>query len=102
MKYSILFSVALMALTSTAASPNLPDTPVEVIVTKDKNLFVLKIDKKFMGAHVEVVSANGECMICQKVRGSKMNIVLSHADPGTYTVNIEMNGTIEKFQFVKK
>ena len=102
MKYSILFSALLMTLTFSVASPAHPDSLVEVIKTNDKNLLVLELDKKFMGAYVEVVSANGECMIFQKARGRRMNIVLSHADPGTYTVNIEMNGAIEKFQFVKK
>jgi len=102
MKYSLLFSSLLMSLTLSVASPAHPVPLAEVIKTNDKNLFVLNLDKKFMGAHVEVVAANGECVIFQKARGRRMNIVLSHADPGTYTVNIEMNGAIERLEFVKK
>jgi len=102
----ILLLLALVSLSHAIAAPAAIRGPVEsailVTTTEYKNIFVFQVNKKFKGAHLEVLSANGECVTCQKVTRRKLIVDLRDALPGIYVVRVEKDGVIENLQFVRK
>ena len=95
----ILLLLALVSLSHAIAAPMAIRGPVETVIlvttTAHKNILVFKVNKKFIGAHMEVLSVNGDCITCQKLIRRKTIINLGDALPGTYIIRIQKDGIIE-------
>jgi len=91
----ILLLLALVSLSHAIAAPMAIRGPVEtailVTTTAHKNILVFKVNKKFIGAHMEVL----DCITCQKLIRRKTIINLGDALPGTYIIRIQKDGIIE-------
>jgi hypothetical protein len=69
---------------------------------KNKNLFVVKADKKFLGAKVEVLYGAGEVITEQKLLKRKIMIDFDDVRIGTYTVRITKGKDVKEYQYLKK
>ena len=93
----------MLLLSGTAGASAIADTnPIAVKEVKEKNLFVFKAAKKFLGARVEVIHWNGEVVTAQILTKRKMIIDFSDVREGSYTVRISKGKQTEEFQYAKK
>jgi hypothetical protein len=67
-----------------------------------KNLFVFKTEKKFLGAKVEILSADGDVITSQSLERRKVVIDFGDVGHGTYTIRVSKGRERKEFQFVKK
>ena len=67
-----------------------------------KNIFVFKTDKKFLGAKVEIISAEGNLITSQQVERRKVVIDFDAVKYGTYTIRVSKGKESKTFLFVKK
>lgn len=88
--------VALMQPARAAASEH------PVSVSKEKNLFVVKADRKFKGANIVIFSSTGERITSQTMEGRKMVIDFGDVKEGIYTIRISKGSQIKEFQFEKR
>ena len=75
--------------------------PVSVSA-KDKNLFVVKTDRKFRGASIEILSSGGERVTVQQMTGKKMVIDFGDVEQGLYIIRVSKGNTVKEFQFEKR
>ncbi|MBL7874900.1 MAG: hypothetical protein JNL53_04510 [Cyclobacteriaceae bacterium] len=75
---------------------------IDIINTKQDNLFVLRVDKKLIGAQVEVLSAEGHKVTAQRLKKRKMIIDFCDVKSGKYTIVVSKNNQQQKFEFVRK
>jgi len=71
-----------LIISSSAHADDIANTPAY----KHKSLFVLKTQKKFKGAKVEVFHASGELLTSQNLLKRKMIIDFSSVQQGTYVI----------------
>jgi hypothetical protein len=103
MKPLILVSALLLAAASSFAAEEKPSAEsVEAASSKDKNLFVFKTKKKFLGATVEIYSSNGSMITSQHLQKRKMIISFSDVRYDTYTIRIAKGTNRQEFHYVKK
>lgn len=88
----ILFSLSVHAGDDTRAG----------ITGKDKSVFILKANKKFIGAKVEVFKADGELIAYQNLQKRKVIIDFGEVRLGTYTIRVTKGDDEQVYQFVKK
>ena len=69
---------------------------------KHKNLFVLKTQKEFVGAQVEIYNAKGELITTQSLHKRKMVIDFGDAMFGTYTIKIVKGPSEREFKYIKR
>jgi hypothetical protein len=70
--------------------------------SKDKSLFVLKADKKFVGARVEIIQPNGSIIAEQILQKRKMIIDFDDVKSGSYTIRLVKGEKIQEFTYDKK
>jgi hypothetical protein len=70
--------------------------------SRDKDLFVMKADKKFVGAMVQIYSSEGELLTAQHLLKRKMVIDFSPVTQDTYTIRVVKGEEAQEFQFEKK
>ena len=70
--------------------------------SRNKNLFVFRAEKKFVGAQVEVLYSNGEVLTSQTLKKRKMLIDFSDVKYGSYTIRVKKGNDIQEFTFEKK
>jgi len=101
MKTLITVVVALVILTTPARAA----APGEAIIighSKNKNVFVFKTEKKFVGATVEVYSSQGALVTSQNLHKRKMIIDFGSAMRDTYTIRVVKGTALREYQYVKK
>ena len=77
--------------------------PVVVVEpSKQKKLFVLKTEKRFAGAQVEVYNSRGELMTSQSLKKRKMVVDFGQAKFDTYTIRIIKGQARQEFKYIKK
>jgi hypothetical protein len=86
---------ALLAKSAMAAN-------VSEVKTKYTHLFVLKANRKYIGATVEVYYANGDLVTSQKINKRRMIIDFCDTKAGEYTIRVVQGGKKEEFQYFKK
>ena len=96
------FVLALVFVSLSASASGLQDDIMGEGPAKYKNLFVVKTDKKFTGAKVEVISAHGDVLTSQNLQKRKMIIDFGSVQIGTYTIRVSKGDRIQEFQYVKK
>jgi hypothetical protein len=69
---------------------------------RDKDLFVMKTDKKFVGATVEIYSSEGELLTAQHLVQRKMVIDFSPVAQDTYIIRVVKGEEAQEFYFKKK
>ena len=96
------FTMAALLITSTASFAENTPEKIEVVSSRYKNLFVLKAEKKFIGATVEILSSNGEVVTAQRLQKRKMIIDFCDVKYGAYTIRVTKDTKVKEFQYVKK
>lgn len=96
---AFLLALCLLSLSALAAKGQ---QSVEVLQTKNADAFVFKIDPKFIGGEVEVVSASGDSVVKQILPKRKMKIDFRNVKSGTYTVKVKKGMLVEQFQYQKR
>jgi cell division protein FtsB len=92
----ILFISGISGISSFAGTD-----PNDIKEVKEKNLFVLKANKKLLGANIEVLHSNGEVVTAQILTKRKMIIDFSDVKKGEYTIRITKGKQQEEFQYSK-
>jgi hypothetical protein len=69
---------------------------------KQRSLFVMKADKRFLGAKVEVLSANGKVITSGNLARRKVVIDFGAVKFGTYTIRVSKGDETKEFHFVKR
>lgn len=95
------FLVVLVVLSALIAKVAL-GKEVTSVASKHKNLFVLKADKEFMGATVEVFYSNGDLVSSQKLENRKMIIDFCDTKSGAYTICVVKGDKKQEFNYEKK
>jgi hypothetical protein len=75
--------------------------PVSVIHTRNQYQFVFKVQKEMLGAHVQVISENGNQVDAQQLMKRKMVIDFTALPVGHYTIVVEKDGKAESFEYVR-
>jgi hypothetical protein len=71
-------------------------------MSRHKNLFVVRTDKKFLGARVEVLYSNGELVTSQTLQKRKMIIDFCDVKHGSYTIRLLKGQEVREFSYEKK
>jgi hypothetical protein len=66
------------------------------------SVYVLKADKKFIGAKVEIFTSGGQLITAQTVDKKKMLIDFGDVKIGVYTIKLTSGGDTQSFTFEKK
>lgn len=75
---------------------------VSEIKTKYPHLFVLKANRKYIGAQVEVYYSNGDLVTSQRINKRRMVIDFCDTKVGEYTIRVVQGDKKQEFQYVKK
>lgn len=70
--------------------------------SKSNSVYVLKADKKFIGAKVEIFTAGGQLITAQTVDKKKMLIDFGDVKMGVYTIKLTNGDDTQSFTFEKK
>lgn len=95
--FFLVFIISTCSIATVSATD-----PIESKAVKDKNLFVFKSSKKFLGANVEVVYDNGVVLTSQILAKRKMIIDFSDVKQGAYTIRVTKGKQKEEFHYAKK
>jgi hypothetical protein len=100
LKIILIVAAFFLIAQSVSAAPTLAGSGIVRI--KGKTLFVFKTDRKFIGATVEVIFANGEVITSQKLEKRKMMIDFADVKAGDYTIRVTKGKRVEEFYYEKK
>ena len=101
MKTFIALVITLLFLTCAAWAAS-PDETIIIGHSKNKNLFVFKTEKKFVGALVEVYSSQGELLTSQNLNNRKMIIDFGSVISDTYTIRVVKGNATREYQYKRK
>jgi hypothetical protein len=77
-------------------------TPIEVVASRYKNLFVFTTQKKMRGGEVKVFYSNGDLITTQQLKKRKMIIDFCDVKSGAYTIVVQKGNKTETFQYVRQ
>jgi hypothetical protein len=101
MRRILLTSVAILMIT-TMVSAKMRGRGDGTGSGKSKNLFVVKTDRKLVGAKVEVFYGDGGVVSSQTLHGRKMIIDFADVKEGEYTIRVSKGDTVKEFHYEKK
>lgn len=101
MKPLITIVVALMLLTGNVRAAG-PDESIIISHSKNKSVFVLKAEKKDLGARVEVYSSNGNLVTSRELQKRKMIIDFGSVLRDTYTIRVVKGSINKEYHYIKK
>lgn len=94
MKTRVIAMMIMAAVTfSVTAGPEDPS---------GKDVFVVKTEKKYLGAKVQVFNEAGELLATQTLRNRKVVIDFGNVKEGTYTIRLSKDNKTKEFYFEKK
>jgi hypothetical protein len=96
----LIFLGVLTVLLSMAAMAKDPVTKHDP-TPKEKSFFVLKADKKFIGARVEIVQPNGSVIAEQILQKKRMIIDFQDVKSGAYTIRLVKGNQKKEYQYKK-
>ena len=102
MKVTIIIAICLSLFTASVAVFGVGAKAVHVVSSKQRDLFVFKVNKSWQGARVELVAPNGDVISRQRLMKQKMVFNFSEMKPGTYKITVTKNHHTEEFQYIKK
>lgn len=95
----ILICVGLIAMRQPAIGTGGDD--VVMVAGKRKDLFMIKADRRLVGARVEVFYANGDVVTRQTLEKRKMIIDFSDVKPGAYLIRVSKEHRVTEFEYNK-
>jgi len=98
MKKIILTACILIAGISTVTVAK-DKKPVQAIWRMD--IYYFKVAKEFLGADLEIYSAEGEKLFTQKVSRRKILVDFYYENPGRYIIHFVKGDSTQEFNFVK-
>jgi len=101
MKTLITLVVALVLLTGNAYSAD-PGKSTIISTAKNTSVFVLKTEKKYVGATVEIYSSNGDLVTSQNIQKRKMIIDFGSVLQDTYTIRVVKGSDQREYSYIKK
>ncbi|GIV38191.1 MAG: hypothetical protein KatS3mg032_2570 [Cyclobacteriaceae bacterium] len=107
-KFVIVAALLLLlaTITTLSAAPAVqagqPEEVVDVLKTRYSNLFVIRTERKYLGALVEVVASNGDVVTAQRLQRRKMIIDFCDVKFGEYTIRIRKGDELLEYTYVKK
>lgn len=69
--------------------------------TDDHDVFIVKVEKEWVGAKVEVFSENGSLVTAQQIDSRKLMIDFSSTELGVYTIRLTKGDQVKEFLFEK-
>lgn len=87
-----------MVLSVSASTKN---EGISAVKSKHNSLLVLKSNRKFIGATVEVVSSRGEVITSEKLEKRKLLIDFKNVEQGSYTVRLTKGTEVREFNYLK-
>ena len=100
-KVGRILLISAMLLTAREMAMASGDDPVVVVQSKNKDFFVIKADRKLVGARVDVFYANGDVVTRQTLERRKMIIDFGDVRPGLYTIRVSKENQVEEFKYNK-
>jgi hypothetical protein len=96
---ALLLAIALlvMVLSLSATEKN---EGVSAVKSKHNSLFVLKADREFVGATVEVLSSKGDLITSSTLGRRKMVIDFKAVEQGSYTVRLTKGAEVRQFNYL--
>lgn len=95
---AVPFTILLFFLFPVAYAQGVTSVPS----SKNPTLLVFKVDKKFKGGEVEVLSASGDSVTKQILHKRKMKIDFRNAKSGAYTIKVKKGMLVEQLQYQKR
>jgi hypothetical protein len=95
-------AVLVIILTYTTGASAATRDGRDPVPARYKNLFVFKAERNFVGAKVEVFSANGTVVTTQTLQKRKMIIDFCDVKSGSYTIRVSKGDHVQEFQYEKK
>ena len=102
MKLKTRLLVIVLVILGALATKTSFGKEVSVVKSKHKNLFVLKVNKDYAGATVEVLFSNGELVTSQKLEKRKVIIDFCNSRYGAYTIRVVKGDKKQEFLYEKK
>src|SRR5688572_21243723 len=102
MKPKTRILLVLIVILSALIAKSAMAADVRQIKTKYSHLFVLKANRKYAGATVEVYYSNGDLVTTQKIEKRRMIIDFCDTRYGEYTIRVVRGNEKKEFQYVKK
>jgi hypothetical protein len=99
--FKILFLGILTVLLTIAAMAKENPSRLRPAHEKDKNIFVYKADKTFVGARVEILQANGNVIAEQVLTKRKLVIDFNDTKSGSYTIRLIKGDKVEEIVYQK-
>jgi hypothetical protein len=99
------FSLLLAAITTLSAAPapaGQSEEVVDVLQSRYPNLFIIRAERKYLGAVVQVLASNGEVVTSQRLQRRKMIIDFCDVKFGEYTIRIQKDNNKLEYTYVKK
>lgn len=78
------------------------EVATEVVPSKHKNLFVMKLDRDMLGAKVEVFYSNGDLVSQQTISRRKVIIDFCDVKFGSYRIVVSKNEDKQEYFYLKK
>lgn len=91
----------ILALAATTAKANTKEDSASWKPKKEKTLFVVKANKKLIGATVEIFEASGQRIAVQQLDKKKLIIDFANTGGGEYLIRVSKGDKKQEFQFVK-
>ena len=98
-KILLLTCMLLLTIGSTAGKDKSKD-PVHIVSTR-MDVFYFKVDKAFLGAQLEIYSAEGVQLHSEKITRRKVLIDFYYEDAGKFIICFTKEGVKREFNFIK-
>jgi hypothetical protein len=88
-----------VGFTASAHETKLKD-PVRVVSSR-MDVFYFKLDKKFVGADLEIYSQDGVKILSQKIVRRKVLVDFYYENKGRYVIHLQKGEVVKEFDFIK-
>ncbi len=99
-------TLLLAAVTTLSAAPLLSagctEEAVDILNSHHPNLFIIRTERKYLGALVQVVASNGDVVTAQRLQRRKIIIDFCDVKCGEYTIRIRKGDEVLEYTYVKK
>ena len=98
-----VFVVGLLFFAAPAQRTHAKDVVVPAPpAARESSLFILKAEKGFVGATVEIFHISGDLLASQPLQKRKVVIDFGSVQYGTYIIRLTKGDKIQEYQYTKK
>jgi hypothetical protein len=100
-----VIAISLFLLSMSFASVGeaiIPKTGIKRVSSNKKDRLVFRVEKKFKGAEVEVLSITGQSILRQTLLKRKAIIDFGNVKSGTYIIKVKKGMLVKQFEFQRK